>query len=315
MIVIEGPRGSIESLAFHPDGTRLALASGRGAWTQFFDATTGAGLTQWAASPCGLTGSMRFHPSGQWLFAAAGGIGLTVVDTASGKVATHHESRPIIAFAIDPTGDRVVVAYLRDRLASFPAASVLDLLRTHSLAPPPQWTIDLGKPHEYIWYPQSVAFFPDGKQFVSAVYQDGAHGPVSWVHIRSATDGSLLDRIGCACGVPRQVVVSPDGKWVALRSGAALLLFSMTDAAASVKLQSPNRKHLTGLAFHPSGRYLAVTSNDKTVRLHDRDAGWAVTRTFEWDIGKLKSVAFNADGTLAAAGGDTGKVVVWDVDV
>jgi hypothetical protein len=61
-----------------------------------------------------------------------------------------------------------------------------------------------------------------------------------------------------------------------------------------------------------------VTSNDGTVRLHDFHAGnarWDVARTYDWSIGKLKSVAFNAEGTLAAAGGDTGKVVVWDVDV
>jgi WD40 repeat protein len=73
------------------------------------------------------------------------------------------------------------------------------------------------------------------------------------------------------------------------------------------------RPYFTGLAFHPSGRYLAATSNDATVKLYDTST-WKVARAFNWDIGRLRSVAFSPDGMLAAAGGDRGKVVVWDVD-
>ncbi|MBM3980955.1 MAG: WD40 repeat domain-containing protein [Planctomycetes bacterium] len=73
-------------------------------------------------------------------------------------------------------------------------------------------------------------------------------------------------------------------------------------------------RHFTALAFHPSGRFLAATSNDETVKLYDTTT-WAVARTFTWDIGRMRSVAFSPDGTLAAAGSDKGKVVVWDVDV
>jgi WD40 repeat protein len=50
------------------------------------------------------------------------------------------------------------------------------------------------------------------------------------------------------------------------------------------------------------------------VKLYDTST-WEVARTFTWDIGKMRSIAFSRDGALAAAGSDTGKVVVWDVDV
>ena len=33
------------------------------------------------------------------------------------------------------------------------------------------------------------------------------------------------------------------------------------------------------------------------------------------DVGRLRSVAFSPDGALAAVGSDTGRVVVWDVDL
>jgi WD40 repeat protein len=79
------------------------------------------------------------------------------------------------------------------------------------------------------------------------------------------------------------------------------------------KVPISRRGHGTGIAFHPSGRYLAATSNDATVKLYDTST-WEVTRTFTWEIGRMRSIAFSPDGTLAAAGSDKGQVVVWDVD-
>jgi len=73
-------------------------------------------------------------------------------------------------------------------------------------------------------------------------------------------------------------------------------------------------KQVTNIAFHPSGKYLAATSNDATVKLYDTTT-WQVAKTFTWNIGRMRSIAFSPDGMLAAAGSDTGKVVVWDVDV
>ncbi|WP_162672831.1 hypothetical protein [Gemmata massiliana] len=64
----------------------------------------------------------------------------------------------------------------------------------------------------------------------------------------------------------------------------------------------------------PSGKYLAATSNDATVKVYDTTT-WELSRTFTWNIGRMRSIAFSPDGALAAAGGDAGKVVVWDVDL
>ena len=83
--------------------------------------------------------------------------------------------------------------------------------------------------------------------------------------------------------------------------------------AGPATFRNDNRKEFTGLAFHPSGRYLAATSNDATVKLYDTTT-WALAQAFNWDIGRLRSVSFSPNGMLAAAGGDKGKIVIWDVD-
>jgi WD40 repeat protein len=107
--------------------------------------------------------------------------------------------------------------------------------------------------------------------------------------------------------------VSPDGTLIAV-SKTTISAWSGSDlSCAPQEIRNDNRKHFTGVTFHPSGRYLAATSNDTTVKLYNA-ATWEVDRVLTWNIGRLRSIAFSPDGMLAAAGSDTGKVIVWDVD-
>jgi WD40 repeat protein len=78
-------------------------------------------------------------------------------------------------------------------------------------------------------------------------------------------------------------------------------------------IRNDSRKDFTSAAFHPSGRRLYAGSNDGTVQVFDT-ATWDRLERFTWQIGKPKAVAVSADGTLAAAGGDNGDIVIWDVD-
>ena len=66
------------------------------------------------------------------------------------------------------------------------------------------------------------------------------------------------------------------------------------------------------MAVHPAGPLLTV-ANDKLVQVWDAPA-LAPSRAIEWNVGKLYAVAVSPDGTRAAVGSHTGKVLVWDWD-
>ncbi|WP_439632173.1 WD40 repeat domain-containing protein [Gemmata sp.] len=152
---------------------------------------------------------------------------------------------------------------------------------------------------------------PDGNRFVTVEW--------NWVFlpklvVRSVSTGEALAAASIAGREAPSVGVAPDGSRVVVAVLKSLYVFSADDLEQERHIKNDGRKHFTGIAFHPSGRYLAATSNDQTVKLYDTES-WQVAKTYTWDVGRMRSVAFSPDGTLAAAGSDTGKVVVWDVDV
>ena len=136
-----------------------------------------------------------------------------------------------------------------------------------------------------------------------------------WYVTRNPRTGRVLSEVRGKGHQFHRPVQSADRRLIAVRRGIWAAVFQSDDMGAEpITLRNDSRKEFTGLAFHPSGRFLAATSNDVTVKLYET-ATWAVAAAFNWDIGRLRSVAFSPDGMLAAAGGDKGKIVIWDVDV
>lgn len=177
--------------------------------------------------------------------------------------------------------------------------------------------IQVHAPHRLVWNvptPEPVAklVFLDAGRFVSFVDVGGAYVAV----VRDAATGEPVGK--AQVNVPYRLeglTVSPDRQCVVGYRATKFLVYQSADlAAAPMVVRNTSRKAFSGLAFHPAGRFLAATSNDASVKLYDT-ATWAVVRTFDWAIGRLRSIAFSPDGTLAAAGGDRGQVVVWDFDV
>jgi WD40 repeat protein len=161
-------------------------------------------------------------------------------------------------------------------------------------------------------------FLADGQRFVLFEWRFNPSSPDPYgpVYVtRDASNGELLSEVSRSLDdrflAP---TLSWDRRLIAARRAGWIGVFRADHMEAEpVTFHNDNRKEITALAFHPSGRFLAATSNDNTVKLFDTGT-WKMASAFNWNIGRLHSLAFSPDGMLAAAGGDKGKIVLWDVD-
>ncbi len=115
------------------------------------------------------------------------------------------------------------------------------------------------------------------------------------------------------CRGERSTLTGPNGELLYLRGPSFRILdTSRLDQPAITRTNSSGEEY-TAAAFSPDGKLFATTSNDATVTMWDT-ATWEPIRQFGWEIGRLRAVAFAPDGLTCAAGSDTGKVVLFDVD-
>ncbi len=304
MIVLKGRRSGGDLLAFSPDGQTLAsrYKGGLQLWR-------GLPSPEYAVIPTDDTvGWIQFTPNGERLL--LGGYTSRVYDLARDDFTELPESETEHRTMSLAPGGRTVVAVCLPR--SWPP------LQECWLRCWPADRMGVGPPRWSVRVPRTNAgrplFLPDGR-FLVMEYQ---HGPESgeWAYwwVRRSKTGKPQAESAPLPWSPDVEAVSPDGRWVAGARHYHAAVWSVADLAhPPVELRNDSRNNFTDLAFHPSGRFLAVTSNDRTVKVYDT-VTWAVARTFTWDIGKMKAVTFSPDGLLAAAGSDTGRVVVWDVD-
>jgi WD40 repeat protein len=316
MIVLPGERGEIAHLAFGPDGKLLAAINhpfglemwdvpARRKWGRYTSVTFHNAPT-------------AFHPTEPFFFAYANS-GIAVIDTGTKKVrviALGWGLGPRVP-TLAPDGASWVVG---GGTGSEPEVLCYRLRPNATELPKPLWSVPVGRltarsPH--LWT-SAIRIAPDGKTFALLSGEnygwDGTVKPQR-VSLHSLARG---EERGFARVPPSTICAldfAPDARTFVTCRTNILSLWQTGDLKARPRaVRSTSRQHFTGLAFHPSGRYLAATCNDATVKIYDTTT-WDEVRAFTWEIGRMRSVCFSPDGALAAAGSDKGQVVVWDVDL
>ena len=108
-----------------------------------------------------------------------------------------------------------------------------------------------------------------------------------------------------------RVELSPDAKWVVMLANGRLFARPLGEGAAWQTKNTLGYAH--DFAFHPAGRTLCAVFADGRAHVLDALTG-KVSQSFRWSKKPLYSVAFAPDGLTCAAGGQNGRIVVWDVD-
>lgn len=306
MLVLKPPAGQktrADELVFAPDG-RLAVCPSRGVavWAALADGARPEVIPlpdgTWAAR-------LAFAPDGRTAF--AGNAQLFALDLGTREAArVPIDEWGTLGFGVSPDGTRLVVS----EVPRGPTDTRLTCWAVGDYAAP-VWQTTTGT-HIH----QKPALFPPaGDRFVHPenTFDQAARRWRTRVVTRALAGGTILAESDLLPDYPDRLVLSPDGTTTAAVVRERVYAGPVGGNVAAAVANS-SKKHFTGIAFHPGGRYLAATSNDATVKLYDT-ATWELARTFTWDVGRMRSIAFSPDGTLAAAGSDTGKVVVWDVDL
>jgi WD40 repeat protein/serine/threonine protein kinase len=285
---LRGHLHSVNSVAFSPDGHRIAT----GSWdrtAKVWDAASGKELLTLKGHSGGII-SVAFSPDGRRIVTGSEDQTAKVWDAASARelLTLKGHTKQIESVAFSPDGRRIVTGSWDQTARLWDAATGRELLALR------------GHTNEV----SAVAFSPDGQRIVSGSFD---HTAKVW---EAASGRELLTLEGHG-GLIFSVAFSPDGRriltgsydhtakvWEAVRGREVLTLKGHSDQIYSV-------------AFSPDGRRIATGSFDHTAKVWEAASGRELL-ALKGHSGAIDSVAFSSDGQRIATGSEDQTAKVWD---
>jgi WD40 repeat protein/tetratricopeptide (TPR) repeat protein len=296
----QGETDQVLSVAFSPDGRRLASGSLDGT-VKVWDTATGQ-AKQTLHGHNGLVSGVAFSPDGKRL-ASCGGTPyetgeVKVWDLATGREAlTLRGHRGLVnSVAFSPDGKRLASASWDGTVRVWDAATGKE-------------TLTLKQESAVL----SVAFSADGKYLACG----SLHGtPKVW---DTVTGRQAFVLQGRTTSWIKGVVFSPDGKRLASLASENVMVWNLATRQVVQTLRGHNDSAV-GVVFSPDGRHLASggsmnSRRGSEVTVWDMATGQEVL-TLRGHSDEVLAVAFSPDGRRLASGGGKryfpGELRIWD---
>ncbi|MEP2655755.1 MAG: trypsin-like peptidase domain-containing protein [Sedimentitalea sp.] len=275
----------VYDLAFSPDGTRIATASGDGT-VLILNVQTGEEIARIKHGD--KVTAVAFSPDGTRIATTSGDNAAHIFNAYNGEeIARFDHGDMVTAVAFSPDGTRLATASLDNTALILNAQTGEEIAR-----------IKHGdKVH-------AVAFSPDGTRLATA--SGSLFFDESTVRILNAQTREEIARIKYE-GMVTAVAFSPDGTRLATASGS---LFSSEGTVRILNARTREEiarityaSSVNPIVFSPDGKRLAIGSGDNTTRILNAQTGQEIARIEHG--GSVTAVAFSPDGTrIATASGD-----------
>lgn len=293
MLLLEGTTGATRALTFAPDGNTLAVGTAKGSvrlWNPLADLTP----TNYHLD---AVQALAYSPDGQYLVSGGADHTLSVWNTSTHQVTTTRLSEPYGITSVGFVGSRTVLFGIGERPGPVGRPTTMFMMEIGK----PKW-----RPFPFRVVHGIRAIAADAERRLAVWATD-----VKQVHVQDITRQPARSqplRNDC-----RALALSPDARWVVVAADWEVWLFDVTNWPTPPLLLGRHQGTISSLAFTPDSRTVLTGSWDKTVRL------WDVERQVEkhcltLSVGRIATVAVAPDGTRAAAAGDSGHVVIWDLE-
>ncbi|KAJ1305430.1 hypothetical protein OPQ81_000440 [Rhizoctonia solani] len=287
----------IFSVAYSPDGTRVAVGTEDGA-VRILDAHTGTQILSLSQSDSREANSVAFSPDGNTVASGHGGkdCSLRVWDSNNGTLIARTQSCDADIHCVSFSPDGVRLAF-----GSYGKDVYIWNSQDHTV---------FQSPMNHFYHVFAVAFSPDG----TLVASSSSISTKGTIHLWNSHDGTPVTLpLQGHTGHVMSIAFTPDG--TRLVSGSEDKTIRVWNVSDGSPVSSPFKGHTQGIrsvAVSPDGTRVASGSNDRTVRVWKLD-GTLVAGPFAGHTARICSVAYSPDGTRVISGSSDHTIRVWNV--